>query len=88
MVQDYLTGDIPSFPVFDTNGDGEVSALDTAVGGLNVGAALGGTTLIRGADGSTRGAGISSPTDGSLVPTEIEFGAGSRGRITWREIIQ
>ncbi len=88
MVQTYLTGDLPVFPVFDTNGDGEIDNNDTAVSGLNVGAAIGGTTLIRGAAGSTKGAGVSSLTSGDTSSEEVEFGAGSRGRITWREIIQ
>lgn len=88
MVHDYLTGEIPLFPLFDTNGDGEIDGDDTSVAGLNVGAAVGGTTLIRGAEGSTRGAGVSSLTNGATSSTGINFGAGSRGRITWREIIQ
>ncbi len=88
MVQDYLTGDLPVFPVFDTNGDGEIDADDTVVSGLNVGAAIGGTTLIQGAAGSTTGAAVSSLTNGDTSSDEMEFGAGSRGRITWREIVQ
>lgn len=88
MVQDYLTGDLPVFPVFDTNGDGEIDTDDIAVSGLNVGAAIGGTTLIRGAAGSTTGAGVSSLTSGDTASTGINFGSGSRGRITWREIVQ
>lgn len=88
MVQNYLTGDLPSFPIFDTNSDGEIDDSDTEVAGLNVGAAIGGTTLIRGAAGSTTGAGVSSLTSGGTASTGINFGAGSRGRITWREIVQ
>lgn len=88
MVQNYLTGGLPDFPIFDTNGDGEIDTNDTPVSGSNVGAAIGGTTLIQGADGSTKGAGVSSLTSGDTSSEEMEFGAGSRGRITWREIVQ
>ena len=88
MVHNYLTGDMPAYPVFDTNGDGNIDTNDTAVAGLYKGAAIGGTTLISGAAGSTTGAAISSLNDGSLVSDKFNFGAGSRGRITWREIVQ
>lgn len=88
MVQNYLTGDLPDFAIFDTNGDGEIDTNDAPVSGLNVGAAIGGTTLIQGADGSTKGAGVSSLTSGDTSSEEMEFGGGSRGRITWREIVQ
>lgn len=88
MVHDYLIGDMPAYPVFDTNGDGEVDGDDTAVAGIYKGAAIGGTTLISGAAGSTTGAAISSLNDGSLLSQKFNFGAGSRGRITWREIVQ
>lgn len=88
MVHNYLTGDMPAYPVFDTDGDGDVDDSDTAVAGLYKGASVGGTTLISGAAGSTIGAAISSLNDGSLVSNQFNFGAGSRGRITWREIVQ
>ncbi|MBU1395691.1 MAG: pilus assembly protein PilC [Gammaproteobacteria bacterium] len=88
MVHNYLTGDMPAYPVFDTDGDGDVDDSDTAVAGLYKGASVGGTTLISGAAGSTTGAAISSLNDGSLVSNQFNFGAGSRGRITWREIVQ
>lgn len=88
MVQDYLTGSIPGFPVFDTNEDGVIDENDTAVSGLNIGAAIGGTTLISGAAGSTVGAGVSSLNDGGTVSNPFNFGAGSRGRVNWREIVQ
>lgn len=88
MVQNYLTGDLPGFPVFDTNGDDKVDGEDTAVAGLDIGATIGGTTLISGAAGSTTGAGVTSLNDGSTGSPLINFGAGSRGRITWREIVQ
>jgi len=58
------------------------------VAGVEVGAALGGTTPISGAGGSTTGVGVSSTTDGKTPTTLINFGAGSRGRINWREIVQ
>ena len=88
MVQNYLTGDLPGFPVFDTNGVNKVDGEDTAVAGLDIGATIGGTTLISGAAGSTTGAGVTSLNDGGTGSNLFNFGAGSRGRITWREIVQ
>jgi len=88
MALDYLTGAMPSPGIFDTNNDGVVNSLDTAAGGIKIGAALGGTTLIKGSGTSTVGVGVSSTTDGKTPTTLIEFGAGSRGRISWREIVQ
>lgn len=88
MALNYLTGELPSPGIFDTNKDGAVDNLDTAVIGAEIGAALGGTTLIKGSEASTTGVGISSTTEGKTPTTLINFGAGSRGRITWREIVQ
>lgn len=88
MALDYLTGQLPVPGIFDTNNDGKVDSNDTVVAGIQVGAALGGTTLIKGSGVSTTGVGVSSTTSGSTPTTLINFGAGSRGRITWREIIQ
>lgn len=88
MALDYLTGALPLSGIFDTNNDGTIDNLDTAVSGAQIGAALGGTTLIKGSGASTTGVGVSSTTDGKTPTTLINFGAGSRGRITWREIVQ
>lgn len=88
MALDYLTGQLPVPGIFDTNNDGKIDSNDTAVAGIQVGAALGGTTLIKGSGVSTTGVGVSSTTSGKTPTTLINFGAGSRGRITWREIIQ
>lgn len=88
MALNYLTGELPFPGIFDTNKDGVIDNLDTAVSGAQIGAALGGTTLIKGSEASTTGVGVSSTTDGKTPTTLINFGAGSRGRITWREIVQ
>jgi len=87
MSVNYLTGAMPQNGVFDSNKDGTINNLDTAVSGAQIGAALGGTTLIKGSTGTT-GVGVSSTTEGKTPTTLINFGAGSRGRITWREIVQ
>lgn len=88
MGVDYMTGAMAPAGTFDTNNDGTIDSNDTAVGGILVGAALGGTTLIRGSAGSTVGVGVSSTTDGKTPTDLIDFGVGSRGRINWREIVQ
>lgn len=89
MSLNYLSGKKPSYPIYDTDGDGDVDSSDTIVSGYQVGAALGGTTLISGATPSDLDVGVSSLTDGSLSPTPLDLGgAGARGRINWREIVQ
>jgi type IV pilus assembly protein PilY1 len=87
MSVNYLTGAMPTPGVFDSNKSGAIDALDTPVSGAQIGAALGGTTLIKGSTGTT-GVGVSSTTEGKTPTTLINFGAGSSGRITWREIVQ
>lgn len=81
MSMNYLTGSMPSYPVFTALGS-------TVAAGLQVGAALGGTTLIQGANASTSGVGVSSLTSGSMATTNINFGTGAHGRVNWREIVQ
>jgi len=89
LAANYLTGEMPTpGGTFDSNNDGVIDSLDIPVAGVEVGAALGGTTPISGAGGSTTGVGVSSTTDGKTPTTLINFGAGSRGRINWREIVQ
>lgn len=89
MALHYLTGVTPApGSTFDTNNDGVIDGLDTPAAGVNVGASLGGTTPISGSGGSTTGVGVSSTTDGNTPTTLIDFGAGSKGRINWREIVQ
>lgn len=88
MSLDYQTGGLVAFQLMDTNDDGIIDSSDTLVGGFQVGAALGGTTLIRGSASSPYGVGVSSLTSGSMGTTLIKFGVGARGRINWREIVQ
>jgi type IV pilus assembly protein PilY1 len=85
MAIDGLTGTQPSVPVFDNNNDG---VFDSGVGGINIGAAIGGTTFIRGAAGSSVGLGIASLTSGTLATPRINFGSLSSGRVNWREILR
>ncbi len=88
MALDYLDGTLKSSAVFDSNNDGKIDVNDYKVAGIQVGAALGGTTLIKGSAASPIGVGVSSTTSGSTPTNQINFGAGSSGRITWREILQ
>ena len=87
MTLDYLTGAMSTSAVFDTNNDGVVDSNDAVVAGINI-VALGGTTPIFGDDSSTTGVGVSSTLAGETPTTLINFGAGSRGRVNWREIVQ
>jgi type IV pilus assembly protein PilY1 len=88
MALDYATGETPAFAVFDVNNSGAIDAADTPVVGLKLGAALGGTTLIKGANTDSLGVAVSSLTSGLVRANLINFGAGVRGRVNWREIVQ
>lgn len=88
MALHYLDGSLIPSAVFDTNQDGQIDMNDFSVAGIQVGAALGGTTLIKGGGGSSTGVGVSSTTSGSTPADQVNFGPGSSGRITWREIVQ
>lgn len=88
MAMDSLTGAQPGFPVFDVNSDGKFNSADAGIGGLKIGAAIGGTTFIQGGDDSSVGLGVASLTSGALITPPINFGSPTRGRVNWREILQ
>jgi type IV pilus assembly protein PilY1 len=91
MSLDYLSGGLLSRPIFNTSGSGTFSSSDIIVGGFQVGAVLGGTTFIQNlssSDSSNIGVGVSSLTSGNLSATLIYLGSGSKGRLSWREIVQ
>ncbi len=88
MALDYESGGLVTTPIFDTDSSGTIDSSDPLAGGYEVGAALGGTTLISGASPSTIGVGVSSLTSGVMAINPLDLGAGTRGRVTWREIIQ
>ena len=89
MGMNYLNGNMPSDRLFDTSNDGVIDSSDTIVSGFQVGAALGGTTLIQSSTPGSLGIGVSSLTSGALTSTVLKLGgAGTRGRITWRELVQ
>jgi type IV pilus assembly protein PilY1 len=88
MALNYLTGLTPSSATFDTNLSGNVGSGDTPVAGMQIGAALGGTTLISSSASGGVSVGVSSLTTGNTTSQVLNLGAGSRGRINWREILQ
>jgi len=88
MSLDYLSGGLVAHRVFDTNGSGTIDSSDTQVGGFQIGAALGGTTLIQPPVSSIIGVGVSSLISGNMSTFLINFGGGSNGRLSWREIVQ
>lgn len=85
---DYLTGKKPTKKLFDTNNNGVISSEDQLVSAFEVGAALGGTTLISTTTVDGPSIGVSSLTSGALSTTLINLGVGTGGRVSWREIIQ
>lgn len=85
MAVDASSGALPSFSVFDYNNDG---VFDSGVGGIQIGAALGGTTFIKGQAGSPVGVGVASLTSGQLAVPALNLGAESGGRVNWREILR
>jgi type IV pilus assembly protein PilY1 len=94
MAVNFKNGGQESFRVFDSNGDGKVDKNDALLGGINVGAALGGATFIapgeRGKDGvaitiATKplgGATGGSAAAGSTIAWQVWQGK----RISWREL--
>jgi type IV pilus assembly protein PilY1 len=87
MSLNYLNGGLVDHRVFDTTGNGVINDSDTPVGGYQVGAAIGGTIIILG-DDTIHSVGISSLTDGSSLGTGIAQPPGSKGRFSWRELLQ
>jgi type IV pilus assembly protein PilY1 len=89
MSLDYLTGGLTGHQVFDTTGNGIIDSSDTKVAGFQVGAALGGTTLIQNQIASSNvGVGVSALTNSSLVSNLINFGTSPFSRLSWRELVQ
>lgn len=96
MSMDYLTGGlVDTRRIFDTDGSGTIDDDDALVGGYQVGAAIGGTTLIQNPDntaGTNIGVGVSSLTSGNLGTVMIDFGGSGppviKTRLNWREIVQ
>ena len=86
----YLTGLAPDFAIYDATGDGVIDAADIGYIGISTGSALGGTTFIKGASGTsgTEGRGLSSQLTGGVTQFLVNLGPGSRGRISWRELVQ
>ena len=92
MALDAVNGYMNSFAVFDLNQDGVVNSSDTAAAGVQVGAAIGGTSFAQGV-GNTK-IGIYSPTDlgtnanqGNKMQVTISTGAGGSGRVSWYELL-
>ncbi|OAI03997.1 hypothetical protein A1342_05545 [Methylomonas methanica] len=96
MSLDYLTGGrVSTHRIFDTNGSGTIDNTDAEVGGFQVGAVLGGTTLIQNQlTTSNIGVGVSAKTSGNLASTLINFGSSGSGasstlnRTSWRELFR
>jgi type IV pilus assembly protein PilY1 len=89
MSLDYLTGGLTGHQVFDTTGNGIIDSSDTKVAGFQVGAALGGTTLIQNQIVSSNvGVGVSALTNSNLVSNLINFGTSPFSRLSWRELVQ
>lgn len=88
MTLNYLNGNKPVIQLFDTNNDGVIDSNDDVVSGYQVGAALGGSTLIPNEEADSPGVVVSSLTSGALDTTLMRLGGGERGRITWREILR
>ncbi len=90
----YDSGNTPTIAVFgDLNNDRTIDASDI-VAGISTGQSLSGTTFlqVRSAPGDTNSSdsykGLSSQIQGTVTDFDIDVGGGTRGRITWREILQ
>lgn len=83
---DYYTGGMLTYPIFDTNGDGDITSADALSAGMSIGFSPGGVTRVRGDSSDIL---VSSKADGTLVKTPTSKGPNIlRGRINWREIVQ
>ena len=93
---DAATGSMLTYAVLDTNGDGEVNALDQLIGGMGIGTGIPVVTaVLEPGDSGTNGSGTSSNDDykyvqdssGNWTPIPEEGGADSVfQRIMWRQI--
>jgi len=88
MVLGYQNGGLPGRVIIDSKGTGTFAGL--AVGGLQVGASIGGSTYVTPPDTSTTvGVAVTSNSGGAggLGTTLINpFGGSLRGRLNWQEI--
>ncbi|MEW5789721.1 MAG: PilC/PilY family type IV pilus protein [Pseudomonadota bacterium] len=85
LAVDYFSGGAVDLSLFDTDRSGTIGDGDVGVAGMQIGAALGGTTLIQSSGGGV-GVGVSSLSSGKLDTELINFGSATSGRINWREI--
>ena len=80
-------GGLPGLPIFDTDSTGTFTSADTLVGGIKIGGALGGSTIITPGSGTTPGVAVSSISDGTKR-SDIVNPASIKGyRISWRELL-
>lgn len=76
------------FAAFDTNLDGVIDDSDTKAAGIKIGAAMGGTTFVRGV--GDRKVGIYSPTNLNNASSRITTttgNSGTTGRVSWYELL-
>ncbi len=89
MSQDFLTGGQPIARVFDTNSDTQINSSDVIVAGIQIGAALAGSTLIRNTKPGELDVAVSSLASSKLQADVVDlFGDVPSGRVSWREIIR
>jgi type IV pilus assembly protein PilY1 len=89
MSLDYLTGGQPATRVFDTNSDTKINNEDEIVAGIQIGAALAGSTLIRNTKAGEPDVAVSSLASSKLQADIGDFfGSEPSGRVSWREIVQ
>jgi type IV pilus assembly protein PilY1 len=74
MAIDYRDGSVPEDRTFDTNNSGSINTTDTPVAGAQIGAALGGTTLIK---GSASAAAIAAAEAGAAAALAAASDAGA-----------
>ena len=102
MSLDYVNGGlVTNHSIYDTNASGTVTKDDIQVGGVQIGATPGGTTLIQNPEISFSpsssseslaptnvGLGVSSNISSFMNMQLINFDARDLGRISWHELIQ
>lgn len=88
MALDYAHGTDPAHPVFDSNGDGQLTLLDDARGSLKTGAALGGATFLRSTLHPWQGVTVLNRLGGDIETLANNLGLHAAGRVSWHEIVE
>ncbi|KJV05074.1 pilus assembly protein [Methylocucumis oryzae] len=87
-------GQVTTHAIYDTNASGSINKDDQQKGGLQIGAAVGGSTIIQNQNlsnldaSSNVGLAVQSLAGGVVTGLSIDLGPKNLGRTSWHELIQ